>query len=114
VEICFPDEERQKLFSNCRKLRTKFGDALAEVICSRLGVLKRASSLGDVPQSAPFDLARVEDQQATFSVSLPEGKRLFFEALAPEDVTLTEISLSKIRYVQVLGVEDAFNGSERE
>ena len=105
MEIYFPDAERRQLFCTGNLLRTRFGDGLAEMICSRLQLLKRARSLALVPADSPVSLSSDRSKPGLFTVGLDAAHRLLFEAVSDELVPTRCTDPDAIRFIRILAVE---------
>lgn len=104
MEIYFPDVELLQLFCSGNRLRGRFGDAMAEVICCRLQLLKRARSLALVPSAPPISL-RSDPAPGVFTVSVGNGHHLLFEAVDGQAEPTGSRDINQIQAIRVLSVD---------
>ena len=81
MEIAFRTRKLQRTLSKETAVKRAYGDRLAKVLMMRMGVLKAARSLSQVPTTPPerrHQLSGKRDEQ--FAVDLVHPKRLVFEA----------------------------------
>jgi hypothetical protein len=109
VEIYFPDAERRRLFCTGSALRARFGDALAETICSRLQLLKKARTLALVPVRAPIDRRNDIQHPGSYTVALGAGHRLIFEAVDSNLAATACTNPDEIHAVRVITVAEVPN-----
>jgi plasmid maintenance system killer protein len=79
LEISFKNKRLRKLFESAPELQRKYGNRVARTIMMRIGVLKEASHLGEVPTTKPercHQLKANRDEQ--FAVDLVHPNRLVF------------------------------------
>ena len=104
MEIYFPDAERRQLFCSESRLRARFGDELAEMICCRLQLLEEAHSVALVPPDPP--IARRCEGGGIFSVSLGNSDRLLFEAVDEQLIPTGIKDLETIHSICVVAIEN--------
>jgi hypothetical protein len=102
VDIGFTDAKLLRLFNEFILLRDRYGDGLAEVIATRVGVLRGARNLGLVPQRPPISLRPVEGSLVDFTVDLRPPRKLRFGACncGPGEVVLDQVEM-----IEIFGVE---------
>ena len=109
MEISFRTRKLQKEFSSGNTLKRKYGNRMALTIMARVGVLKNAGSLQNVPESPPerrHQLKGRRDEQ--FAVDLVHPYRLVFE---PDHSKLPRnesggIDLERVTAIKILEVVD--------
>lgn len=104
LQICFPDRDRQRLFSHAAKLRSAYGEILAALIQCRLCVLSAAPHLGLVPADRIFDLCPEAAALGGYSVRLDPHWRLYFKAIDHPRQSKS-LAAAQINHVQVVGVD---------
>ena len=104
MEISFPDEDSQRLFEGQTRLRGKFGDELAALICCRISILRAAPNLALVPHCRPVELR--SDGRGAYSVALDTSFRLAFQASAGSGTRKTRRT-DEITHIQLVGIIDA-------
>lgn len=104
LQICFPDRDRQRLFSHAAKLRSAYGEILATLIQCRLCVLHAAPHLGLVPNDRVFDLCAEGAALGRYSVRLDPQWRLYFKAMNRARQSKGFVA-AQINHIQVVGVD---------
>jgi proteic killer suppression protein len=108
VDIIFATARLEKIFASEKLLRKEYG-IQADKIIIRMGVLKAAAVLADIPEQKPERRHELKgEKKGIFAVDLRQPFRLLFEpALTPppkkEDGSL---DTSLIKSIRILGVED--------
>lgn len=100
VEISFCDARLCADFNSFNLLSKRYGLKVAHSISTRMGVLKAAPTLIEVPRKPPVGLRA---EKGTFTVSLAESRRLRFQSspgAAPDK------ELEKVTHIEILGVEE--------
>jgi plasmid maintenance system killer protein len=101
LKICFPDRERQRLYSQGAKLIRHYGQDLTHLIQCHLSVLKAAANLAAVPCDRLFDL-RAEAGVNNYSIRLDEKQRLYFRALCLSGALLAPAA---VVHIQIFGID---------
>ena len=104
MEISFPDEDSQRLFEGQSRLRSKFGDELASLICCRISVLRAAGNLALIPTSKPVELR--SDGEGAYSLAVDASLRLAFTAAA-KGASGKTLQDHEITHIQLIGIIDA-------
>ncbi len=81
MDIGFTDAKIRRLFNDFGLLCDRYGVDLAEIIATRMGVLRGAKHLGLVPQRPPVSLRPVDGSPLAFTVDLAPPRKLAFGAL---------------------------------
>ncbi len=102
MDIGFNDAKLRRLFNDFGLLRDRYGVDLAEIIATRMGVLRGAKHLGLVPQRPPVSLRPVDGSPLAFTVDLAPPRKLRFGAL---DCASDQIALERVQAIEVFGVE---------
>ena len=110
MEIYFPDAERRQLFCSENRLRARFGDELAEMICCRLQLLEEAHSVSLVPPDPPIALR--SEGGGIYSVSLGNSHRLRFEAVDEELVPIGTTDPETIHSIRVVAIDNFSSGRD--
>jgi len=102
VDIGFTDAKIRRLFNDFGLLCDRYGVDLAEIIATRMGVLRGAKHIGLVPQRPPVSLRPVDGSPLAFTVDLAPPRKLRFVAL---DCGPDQIALERVQKIEVFGVE---------
>jgi len=102
VDIGFTDGKIRRLFNDFGLLCDRYGVDLAEIIATRMGVLRGAKHLGLVPQRPPVSLRPVDGSPLAFTVDLAPPRKLGIGAL---DCGPDPIALERVQKIEVFGVE---------
>jgi plasmid maintenance system killer protein len=104
LRICYPDRERQRLFTRAAHLKIAYGDHLAALIRCRMSVIDAVQHLGLVASVSLFELASEGRSAGRFSIGIDSEHRLYFKAIA--DFPLKQSTpLEAISHIQVFGVD---------
>jgi len=80
LDIDFRKRKLEKIFNAQAELLKAYGMPMAKAIMSRMGVLRAARNLGQVPTSRPDRRHQLtEDRDEQYAVDLVQPKRLVFE-----------------------------------
>ena len=99
----------EALFNTDKELVRKYGPQQARKVQLRLGFLKAAENLGQVPVTPPTRCHELsDDRKGQFAVDIKHPQRLTFE---PDHNPLPRkpdggIDLKKITIIKIIGVED--------
>ena len=109
MQITFKTKKLKKTFNERQKLVTEYGDKTAKKIMLRIGVLKAAANLNQVPKVKPDRWHELKNnRKGTFAVDLMQPYRMIFKP-DMEPVPLLEdggIDLKEVIRIQILEVED--------
>ncbi len=108
MEFDFASKKLGRQLSTATEMQKAFGQ-LARPLQMRLGVLKNAANLADVPKTPPDRChALTNDRAGQFAVTLKDNWRLLFRP-DHDPVPKTEdggIDLSSVTAIMIEGVED--------
>lgn len=94
----------EKQLASEKELLKAFGKERAKTLIRRLGVLRNANSLADVPVDPPMRCHQLKGQRrGQFAVVLVANWRLVFE---PDPLVRGHVNLAKVRSIRILEVVD--------
>ncbi len=109
MQITFKNTKLKKIFNEKQKLIIEYGDKAAKKIMMRMGVLKAAANLNQVPKQKPDRCHELSNnRKGTFAVDLIHPYRLIFKPDMDPFPKLDDggIDLNEVICIQILEVED--------
>jgi len=109
MQITFKSNKLKKIFNEKQKLVTEYGDKPARKIMLRMGVLRAAGNLSQIPRLKPDRCHELtNNRKGTFAVDLVHPYRLIFKPDMDPVPKLGDggIDLTEIICIQILKVED--------
>lgn len=99
MEILFDDEQVARLCSVQAEMDAYLGERAAKKLRCRLGMLRAAPTLADVPHAPPDELQACQVRSGEYTVAVTGGRRLRFRAL-PSD----RVSNDAVQSIEIISV----------
>lgn len=107
MDILFRTRKLARIFNSREALVKQYGSRQAGKIMTRMGVLRAAARLGDVPSERPDRChALTGDRAGEYAVDLVHPFRLVFRPYAHEPAQGSATNPASVTSIQIIGVED--------